>query len=107
MGTVYILSDHGKLAKQNDALMFVSGGETRKIFLHRTDRIIIAGNIEITGSALRLIMRNQIDTIFLSANGKFNGKLEFEEERTYFYASASMSPSKNQISALKLPVALL
>ena len=97
MGTVYILSDHGKLAKHNDAFMFVSSsGETRKIFLHRTDRIIIAANIEITGSALRLIMRNQIDTIFLSANGKFNGKLEFEEGKNVFLR-------KRQYESLKEP----
>ena len=85
MASVYIFSDYGKLTKQNDALVFVaSGGETRKIFLQMTDRIIVAGNIEITGSALRLIMHKQIDTVFLSANGKFNGKLEFEENKNVF-----------------------
>ncbi|MEN6621614.1 MAG: CRISPR-associated endonuclease Cas1 [Smithella sp.] len=85
MGSVYILSDHGKLVKQNDALTHISAsGEIRKIFLHRTDRIVISGNIEITGSALRMLMHQQIDTVFLSSNGRFNGKLEFEEGKNVF-----------------------
>jgi len=85
MGTIYIISDHGKLTKQNDALVFTSpAGDVRKLFLHRMDRIIISGNVEITGSALRMLMHHRIDTIFLSANGRFNGKLQFEEGKNVF-----------------------
>lgn len=85
MGTVYIISDHGKLSKSEEALYFLnSDGSSRKIFLHRTDRIVISGNVEITGSALKLIMRHQIDTVFLNKNGKFNGKLEFSDSKNVF-----------------------
>lgn len=85
MGSVYIISENGKLSKQNDCLMFTCpDGTTRKLFLHRTHRMIIAGNVEITGSAMRILMHNRVDTVFLSANGKFNGKLQFEESRNVF-----------------------
>ncbi len=85
MGTVYIISDHGKLTKKDDALHFYGAdGTEKKIFIHRADRIIISGTVEITGSALRLIMRHQIDTVFLSKNGKYNGKLEFSDGKNVF-----------------------
>jgi len=85
MGTVYIISDHGKLFKQNDALVFSSAeGDIRKLFLHRTDRLIIAGNVEITGSALRMLMHYKINVVFLSTNGHFNGKLQFEVGKNVF-----------------------
>jgi len=85
MGTVYIISDHGKLTKKDDALQFYGAdGTERKIFIHRTDRIIISGTVEITGSALKLIMRHQIDTVFLSKNGRYNGKLEFSDGKNVF-----------------------
>jgi CRISPR-associated protein Cas1 len=71
MSTIYILSDYGKLSRQNDALVFSSpSGETRKLFLHQASRLIIAGSVELTGSALRMLMHHQVDTIFLSSNGK-------------------------------------
>ena len=102
MGSVYILSDHGKLVKQNDALTFISAsGEIRKIFLHRTDRIVISGNIEITGSALRMLMHQQIDTVFLSSNGKFNGKLEFEEGKNVFLRKRQYDSLNNSQFMLK------
>lgn len=85
MGTVYIISDHGKLTKKDEALHFYGAdGTVRKIFVHRADRIIISGSVEITGSALRMIMRHQIDTVFLSKNGKYNGKLEFSDGKNVF-----------------------
>lgn len=80
MSSVYIISDHGKLGKKNDALCFTGpDGTERRLFIHRADRIVIAGTVEITGAAMRMLMHHAVDTIFLSSNGRFNGKLQFEE----------------------------
>lgn len=85
MGSVYVLSDYGKLGKRDEALSFVSGsGDERRIFIHRTDRLIILGSVEISASALKLLMRNKIETVFLSKNGMFNGKLEFQDGKNVF-----------------------
>jgi len=85
MGTVYIISEFGKLTKKDDALSFYNkDGTERKLFIHRLDRLIILGSVEITASALKLLMRHQIDTVFLNKNGKLNGKLEFQEEKNVF-----------------------
>lgn len=85
MSTIYIISDYGKLARENDALVFSTPkGDIRKLFLHQMDRIIIAGSVEITGSAFRMLMHHQVDTIFLSTNGHFSGKLQFEEGKNVF-----------------------
>lgn len=85
MGSVYVISDYGKLGKRDEALSFQSGsGDERRIFLHRTDRLIILGSVEISASALKLIMRNKVETVFLSKNGRFNGKLEFQEGKNVF-----------------------
>jgi len=85
MGSVYIFSDYGKLGKRDDSLCFYShDGEERRVFLHRTDRIVISGAVDISSAALRMIMRHQVDTVFVSKNGKYNGKLEFQESRNVF-----------------------
>lgn len=85
MGSVYIFSDFGKLGKKEESLCFSShDGTERRIFLHRTDRIIITGAVEISSAAIRMLMKHKIDTVFLSKNGKFNGKIEFQEGRNVF-----------------------
>jgi CRISPR-associated protein Cas1 len=84
MSTVYIISDFGKLQKKGETLQFDSHDGTTTIFPFKTEQIIIQGNIEITSGALKLLMRNNIDTIFLGKNGKFNGKLAFQVSKNVF-----------------------
>lgn len=85
MGSIYIINDAGKLGKQDEALVFTSfGGDKRFIFLHEADRLIMLGNVEISSSALKLIMRHKVDTVFLNKNGLFNAKLEFEQGKNVF-----------------------
>lgn len=85
MGSVYIISDYGKLGKRDEALCFsYPSGEERLIFLHRTDRLVISGSVDISAQALKLIMRHKVDTVFLSKNGQFNGRLGFQDSRNVF-----------------------
>lgn len=85
MGSVYIFSDYGKLGKKDESLCFTAtDGTERRIFLHRTDRLIVMGAVEMSSAALRMIMKYKIDTVFLSRNGRFNGKLEFQEGKNVF-----------------------
>lgn len=85
MSTVYIVSDRGKLHKKGDTIQMVAGdGTVSTIFPFKTDQLIIMGSAEITGSALNLLMRHNIDTVFLGKNGRFNGKLAFQEGKNVF-----------------------
>lgn len=84
MSHVYVISDYGKLSKQGDALCLTSPGSKRTIFPHKTDKLIIMGKVDLTNSALQLLMREQIHTIFLNKNGRFNGQLEFQDGKNVF-----------------------
>lgn len=85
MSSVYIISDHGKLAKRDETLLFKqAGGPERIIFPFKTEQLLIIGNVSISGAALRLLMRHKIATIFISANGRFNGKIVFGENKNVF-----------------------
>ena len=85
MATIYIVSQNGKLQKKGETLQFSHrDGTISTIFPFKTNQIVVLGNMEITGSALRLLMRHGIDTVFLGTNGKFHGKLVFQESRNVF-----------------------
>lgn len=84
MPAVYIISNFGKLYRKGETLVFENDRGTTTIFPFRTDSLIFIGKVDITAPALSLIMKHQIDTIFLSSNGKFNGKLIFSEKKNVF-----------------------
>ncbi|MEM5947015.1 CRISPR-associated endonuclease Cas1 [Spirochaetia bacterium 38H-sp] len=103
MGTVYVVSDHGKMVKEDQALCFYSrDGSSRKIFIHRTDRIIIIGSVAITSNALKLIMRHKVDTVFLSKNGRFNGKLEFSDGKNVFLRKKQYDLLENENKKIEI-----
>jgi len=85
MATVYIVSSHGKLQKKGETLQLYTQDDTiRIIFPYKTEQLVIIGNVEITSAALKLLMKYNLDTIFLGKNGKFNGKLAFQESKNVF-----------------------
>ncbi len=84
MATIYIVSDYGKLVKNGDTLQLKQkDGETR-IFPFKTEQLVVMGNVDVTNSALRLLMHHQVDTVFLGKNGRFNGKIAFKEGKNVF-----------------------
>ena len=85
MSNVYIISDHGKLNQENETFVFTAAdGTVKKIFPHKTDTFVIRGVVTITGRAFRLLTKHQINTLFVSSNGKYNGKLAFTGTKNIF-----------------------
>ncbi len=85
MSYYYLLTDGAKLVKSGEKLQLKKEKDIlHTIFPHKTDQIVIIGNIDITTPALKLIMKHHIDTVFVSKNGRFNGKLEFQKKKNVF-----------------------
>lgn len=80
MPDIYLISDYGKLSKLNKVFNFTyPDGCVSKFFPHNTERIIVMGNIEITPEALKLLMHHKIEVVFISKNGRFNGKIVYDD----------------------------
>ncbi len=85
MSTIYIVSDNGILQKKGETLQLAHhDGTITTIFPYKTEQLVILGSVEITGRAFRLLMHHNIDTIFLGTNGKYNGKLAFQDSKNVF-----------------------
>jgi len=120
MSIIYILSDFGKLIKKGETLQLKKDESIYKtIFPYKTEQLILIGKTEITHSALQVLMKHRIETIFLGTNGRYNGKLEFQtgknvflrrtqfqllddmEFRLQFAKSVAMGKMKNQLSFMQ------
>ncbi len=84
MATVYITSDKGKLFKYNKILKFSNGESIRTIFPYDVDNLVFIGNAEITKPAINLLLFHGIDTVFISKNGKYYGRLANRESKNIF-----------------------
>jgi CRISPR-associated protein Cas1 len=69
MSTIYIVSDSGKLQKKQDTLQhYAQDGTITKVFPYKTEQLVILGNVELTGPALKLLMHHNVDTVFVQRN---------------------------------------
>lgn len=76
MPDLYIASDKGRISKSGHKLVFEDGEKHFDIFPHQAGQLVLVGSCEITTPALRLLMRQEIPVIFLSKNGRYNGRIE-------------------------------
>jgi len=108
MSVVYIISDHGKLNQSNNILEFTaSDGTKRKIFPHNMDSLIIRGIVSISGRAFRLLIKHQINTLFISSNGKYNGKLIFNATKNVFLRKKQYALSDEEKYVLNIAKAIV
>ncbi|MFW5804634.1 MAG: CRISPR-associated endonuclease Cas1, partial [bacterium] len=108
MPTIYIVSDYGKMYKKGQTINLKGKDDTISIiFPYKTDQLIILGNVEITSGALGLLMKHNIDTIFLSKNGRFNGKLVFQGGKNVFLRQKQFQLLNNKEFKLKFASAVV
>lgn len=85
MATIYIVSNNGKLSKRGDSLVFTDYDNTKTILHpHTLTQLFVVGSMELTGQALQILMKYMIETVFVSKNGKYDGKLVFQDSKNVF-----------------------
>ena len=71
MADYYLVSVNGKLSCSNGVLLFSDAdGEKRRIFPHLVDSIIALGPLNLSASAMAVLMENGIELHFLSSQQK-------------------------------------
>ena len=81
----YLVSNNGKLKSDSGLLVYSDYlGNITKFIPNKVSQFIIIGKIELTGSAINTIMNHKIFVNFIHRNGKFNGKLIFDDSKNTF-----------------------
>lgn len=82
---VYIKTQGARIIKEGRHLLVKKGTDTyNTLFTYKLKQIVIFGNVEITHRALALIMRHEIDTVFLTQTGRYLGRIASPESRNVF-----------------------
>jgi len=82
---VYVKTQGARIVKEGRHLVVKKGdGIYNTLFTYKLRQILLFGNIEITHSALCQLMRNNIDTVFLTRYGRYLGRLAPPEAKNVF-----------------------
>lgn len=85
MTTVYLTEQGTVLRKTSRRLVVTKGKEVvKEIPAFKIERILIFGNTQITTQAFSFLLDSGIETSFLSANGRFRGRLAPIESKNVF-----------------------
>jgi len=81
----YVKTQGARIIQEGRHLLVRKGDTIYKtLFTYKLDQILLFGNIEITHNAMCQIMRNNIDTVFLTRYGRYLGRLAPVEARNVF-----------------------
>lgn len=81
----YVKTQGARIVKEGKHLLVRKGdGIYNTLFTYKLDQLLLFGNIEITHSAMIQLMRNNIDTVFLTKNGRYLGRMAAEESKNVF-----------------------
>jgi len=82
---VYIKTQGARLVKEGRHLLVKKGEDIyHTLFTYKLKQIVLFGNIELTHRALAQILRHSIDTVFLTQNGRYLGRIASSESRNVF-----------------------
>ena len=66
---IYVTTQGASIVKEDRHLLVKCGNDVhRTIFVHKVSQVILCGNITLTPSARNILLRNSIDTVFLTRN---------------------------------------
>jgi CRISP-associated protein Cas1 len=82
---VYIKTQGARIIKEGRHLLVKKGDATyHTLFTYKLRQVVLFGNIEITHRAMIQLMRSEIDTVFLTQNGRYLGRIASPEARNVF-----------------------
>lgn len=104
----YIKTQGARIFREGRHLLVRKGDDIyNTLFTYKLDQIILFGNIEVTHSALVQIMRNNIDTVFLTQNGRYLGRLSSPESKNVFLHKKQYSLLDNDEFGLRMTKAIV
>jgi CRISPR-associated protein Cas1 len=84
---VHVTRQGSKVHKDGRTLVIHSDDESdakQVLFVHKLQQLCLYGNVSVTPSAMRLLMREGIDTVFMRLDGRYVGRLSGGEGRNVF-----------------------
>ncbi len=82
---VYVTTQGARIVREGQRLLVKKDTDTyHTLFIHKLEQLILVGHVAITPQALRLLLRENVDTVFLRMDGRYLGRLAGGEMKNVF-----------------------
>lgn len=105
---VYINTQGAKIVREGRHLLVKKDNDIcHTLFTYKLNQIVIFGNVEITHQAMIQIMRYEIDTVLLTKNGRYLGRIASPESRNVFLHKRQYALLDDPVFSVKMARALV
>ena len=82
MEAVYIMEPGSYVRREGNALCVVKNGRTvNRVPAEDLKRMILVGNVNLTGAVLDFLIQRRVETVFMTSTGRFRARLGIDEHR--------------------------
>ena len=82
---IYVTTQGARIIREGSHLLVKKGNDTyHTLFAAKLTQVIICGRVELTPAALQLLLRQGVDTVFLTRDGRYLGRLASPESKNVF-----------------------
>ena len=105
MSNIYILSDGGTLSREDEHLSYMTRDcRKTRILPFKTEHFVLVGTVNVTGNALRMIMKHQIPVLYMGKNGSYCARMVYQDGKNVFLRQkqyALLSDKKRSLEIAK------
>ncbi len=77
MSVAYLMEQNSSISKEGSRLLVKKDGKLIHTFhTFKLSQVVVLGNVFLTPSAIRHLLHNEIDTVFMTLKGKYLGRLQ-------------------------------
>jgi len=99
----YVSTQGARIIREGKHLLVKKDGDTyNTLFTYRLEQLVVMGNISITPQAFKLLMGNNIDTVFLTLSGRYLGRLALAEPKNVHLRKKQFLLSDDQEFSLRM-----
>lgn len=81
----YVKTQGSRIVKEGKHLLVKKGEDIyHTLFTYKLDQLVVFGNVEVTHRALAQLLRNGVDVVFLTLNGRYLGRVASQEPRNVY-----------------------
>ena len=82
METLYVVEQGAYLKKEGNALKIVKQGTVLEtIPAQDLEKLLLSGYVSLTGSVMNFLIKNRVETVFLTPTGRFRARLMIDEHK--------------------------
>ncbi len=105
---VYVTKQGSKVVKEGRHLLVKSDdGVVRTLFVYKLEQLVLCGNISLTPQATRLLLHENVDTVFLRTDGRYVGCLAGRESKNIFLRRQQFRRIDDDAFVLKMARAIV